>query len=260
MTIIYEVNLEVDADARDAFSQWLPEHVARVLACPGFIEAEIETEERAANLSPAFCVRYRLDSRQALEDYFHSHAERMRQEGLDRFGERFRATRRILKTWPDGPITPEVRIERIAATLTYPLRQAVLRPHQTADHLLYPDDDAPDTGHLGAFLQTELLGIASVYRQSPSGEVDDGLWRLRGMAVRPESQGRGIGSELLQACLDHVAEHAGNALWCNARTSAAGFYRRLGFEAVGDPFELEGLGPHFLMRRVIARESPRTIC
>lgn len=100
MNIIYEVNLEIQPAIREEFSAWLPGHVERMLTLPGFIDAAIETEERAADALPVFCVRYRLESRQALEDYFENHAADMRREGIDRFGERFRATRRILAVQP----------------------------------------------------------------------------------------------------------------------------------------------------------------
>lgn len=44
-------------------------------------------------------------------------------------------------------------------------------------------------------------------------------------------------------------ERGGTQLWCNARSTAAGFYRALGFEAKGEEFELPGIGAHSLMWR-----------
>jgi hypothetical protein len=43
-----------------------------------------------------FTVQYKLASRAALDDYIKNHSPKMRQEGLDRFGTKFSATRRIL--------------------------------------------------------------------------------------------------------------------------------------------------------------------
>ena len=40
-------------------------------------------------------------------------------------------------------------------------------------------------------------------------------------------------------------------VWCNARTSAKGFYETMDFESLGDTFEIEGVGPHILMSRKI---------
>jgi hypothetical protein len=41
-------------------------------------------------------VRYRLRDRAALDDYLRDHAPRMRAEGLARFGDAFRAQRRVM--------------------------------------------------------------------------------------------------------------------------------------------------------------------
>ncbi len=96
MALIYEVNLAVDPEIEQAFSRWLPGHVTRVLALPGFIDAVIEAEQRQDDQPSAFCVRYRLESAEALEQYLKTHAATMRQEGIDQFGDRFRASRRVL--------------------------------------------------------------------------------------------------------------------------------------------------------------------
>jgi len=129
----------------------------------------------------------------------------------------------------------------------------VLRPHQAPEALVYPGDEAVGTLHVGGFLDGEgPIAVASVYREDREASPAGGGWRLRGMAVRPESQGAGHGAALLEACMAHARAHNGVELWCNARTSAAGFYRRLGFTEAGPEFELPGIGPHFLMWRPLA--------
>ncbi len=116
---------------------------------------------------------------------------------------------------------------------------------------MYPGDDAPGAWHVGAYHDGDLLGIASVYIEAPAGETDPCAYRLRGMAVLPRAQGQGYGRALVQACLRHVRAHGGNLLWCNGRVSVLGFYRALGFEPVGEPFDLPFSGAHFrLVRRV----------
>ena len=42
-------------------------------------------------------MRYHLESREALEQYLRDHAPRLRADGIARFGERFRATRRVME-------------------------------------------------------------------------------------------------------------------------------------------------------------------
>jgi predicted GNAT family N-acyltransferase len=36
-------------------------------------------------------------------------------------------------------------------------------------------------------------------------------------------------------------------LWCNAREKAVKFYQNNGFEIIGEPFEIEKVGTHYVM-------------
>lgn len=96
MTVIYEVNLRIAAPVAEPFADWLPAHVAEMLALPGFMDAVIAREETDDEEATAWSVRYRLEDRQALDDYLAEHSERMRADGLARFGEHMQASRRIL--------------------------------------------------------------------------------------------------------------------------------------------------------------------
>lgn len=120
----------------------------------------------------------------------------------------------------------------------------------------YPGDDDADTLHLGVYTANRLVGVASLYREPPPDALrTTTAWRLRGMAVDSSLQGSGYGAALLKACLAHAASQGGTQVWCNARTTAAGFYRSLGFSPKGDPFELPGIGLHHFMWRAL--ESSR---
>jgi predicted GNAT family N-acyltransferase len=144
---------------------------------------------------------------------------------------------------------PSVR--PIEAEQTRILRQRILRPHKQTYELVYPGDDAPDSLHVGAFEEDELVGVASVMREQRSGEDDPGAWRIRGMATIPEVRGHGHGGALLERCLVHVAAHGGTLAWCTARVTAMAFYRHFGFEAQGEPFEVPVIGTHYVMTRLI---------
>ena len=104
--LIYEVNLAVEAEIAAAFEAWLPGHVAELLALPGFLGAEIfRVDDPTPPVNEvALVVRYRLDDRAALDDYLRNHAVRLRTDGLNRFGGRFRASRRVLA--PMDPVSP----------------------------------------------------------------------------------------------------------------------------------------------------------
>jgi GNAT superfamily N-acetyltransferase len=114
------------------------------------------------------------------------------------------------------------------------------------ESLVYKGDDAPDSLHVGAFLDGELVGIASVSFEPH--ETEPHAWRLRGMATQDRVRGLGAGRALIEACTAHVLGHNGRLLWCHGRTSAWGFYRAMGFEKYGDEFESDaGTGAHYVM-------------
>lgn len=96
--IVYEVNLSVDWAIADAYRVWLAGHVEAMLALPGFVGAERYDvlQSPAAAERAEFCVHYRLRDAAALDAYLEQHAARMRAEAIERFGERFSATRRVL--------------------------------------------------------------------------------------------------------------------------------------------------------------------
>lgn len=147
--------------------------------------------------------------------------------------------------------SPAFHIRPIAAAEARPLRHAVLRPNQPFDATRYPLDAQPESGHFGAFVEDQLVGVASVYHEAQPGEDAPHAWRLRGMATLPQERDQGIGSALMQACLDHVRTEGGTTLWFNARTTAAGFYKRFGFAIQGEVFDLPGIGPHVVMTRPV---------
>jgi predicted GNAT family N-acyltransferase len=71
------------------------------------------------------------------------------------------------------------------------------------------------------------------------------------MATDEARRGTGIGAGLLAAVLDHVADHDGELVWCNARTPASRFYERAGFAVHGDEWVDPEIGPHVAMWRDI---------
>lgn len=143
-----------------------------------------------------------------------------------------------------------VLIRPVPAAEVRPLRQLVLRPGRPPGDSVYPGDNDEGTVHLAAFDGGRVAGIASLYREARPGQAVG--WRLRGMATDPDRRGRGYGAALLAACEDHVATHGGGELWCNARVGALGFYRQAGFETVGDEFEVAGIGPHYVMTKLVS--------
>lgn len=140
-----------------------------------------------------------------------------------------------------------MRVQRVAPEVVRPLRQRVLRPHQTVAEQVFAGDDDPRAAHFAAYAgadaDSEVIGIASI---TPEG--GPGAFRVRGMATDPEhGRGTGVGGALLMACLDHARAEGATRVWCNARTPARGFYERYGFVTEGEEFELPEIGPHHVM-------------
>ena len=146
-------------------------------------------------------------------------------------------------------------IHSVSAANTRPLRHAILRPNQPIDACVYPGDDAPDSFHLGIRDErSNLIAVASFYREpTPDDPGTNPQLRIRGMAVLPEHRGKGLGRSLVDAGLAIARDQSPppTLVWCNARTTAAGYYAKLGFAPRGDEFEIEGIGPHFVMVRPI---------
>jgi predicted GNAT family N-acyltransferase len=145
-----------------------------------------------------------------------------------------------------------LRVEPVPAEVTLPLRQRVLRPHQTIEQVRLPGDDDRDTRHFAALDEAgAVVGVASV-RREPAPWGPDG-WRLRGMATAEQWRGRGVGANVLAAVFDHVAARGGGLVWCNARVPALRFYERAGFVVRGEPWDEPDIGPHVRMWREVGR-------
>ena len=153
-----------------------------------------------------------------------------------------------------------ITVDKVPAWTTWPLRQEVLRPGRAVRDCIYPGEDDPRAAH-GAALRRgpaeaggdlTVLAVGVVMPQAPPWDpgVDDG-WRLRGMATRAGSRGRGLGRQVLDLLIDHVSDEGGGLLWCNARTPALALYQRAQFVSRGEVFEIPEIGPHLVMWRIV---------
>ena len=100
--VVYEVNITVSADLHDEYLAWLEQHIEEMLGLPGFEQAVVlENLDHDDPQSYRCTVHYVLRSKEDLQAYFDNHAERMRGQGIERFGDSMSATRRILTTTDD---------------------------------------------------------------------------------------------------------------------------------------------------------------
>lgn len=93
----------------------------------------------------------------------------------------------------------------------------------------------------------ELLGSARLL--PPAGEE---VRQVRQVVVAPDAQGMGVGRLLMTEIERIAAEQGADELWLNARHTAYGFYRALGWEFDGPEFvsELTGIPHRRMFRRL----------
>jgi ribosomal protein S18 acetylase RimI-like enzyme len=132
--------------------------------------------------------------------------------------------------------SPEYRAERL-------LREEVLR--KPLGLTLGEDDVAADEDqmHFGLFAPGNAL-VACVV----AVEISPTESRLRQMAVSPARQRTGLGERLMEGVERILKARGVERIVLNARTSAAGFYEKLGYRAVGREFVQLTL-PHVKMSK-----------
>ncbi len=145
-----------------------------------------------------------------------------------------------------------VSVEQVDPYATVWLRQRVLRPHQTYDEVL-AETDVPELFAIGVLVERALVACVVAHPEPFPGDPQaSDPWRLRGMATDPAHRGQGHGAAVLSRMLDELQLRGAGLVWCNARTPAAGLYRREGFVTAGEPWDDPAIGPHVRMWRALS--------
>lgn len=142
-------------------------------------------------------------------------------------------------------------IDYISTEEALDLRNRVLRNNAGLDKCVFPTDELDGNFHLGRFVDHKIVSIATFYPEDDE-QHGSGGFRLRGMATDPEFSGKGYGSDLINFAINELRSANASYIWCHARSSAIGFYEKLGFEVVSEEFEVKGIGPHFKMIKNIS--------
>ena len=147
-----------------------------------------------------------------------------------------------------------MRVAEIPAEATHELRRRVLRRGRREVEVRFAGDDAAGTLHL-AVLDDDgrPLAVATASPQACERRAGRTAWKVRGMAVKPERQGEGLGGRLLEE-IEARATGAGiEVLWADGRDSALGFYRRRGWVVEGESYltPATGLAHHTIIRDVL---------
>lgn len=137
---------------------------------------------------------------------------------------------------------------------TLPLRSEVLRKGLAPSECYMPEDQNPDTFHLGYFTDEKSdkpVCILSCQKES-HGKLPGIGYRLRGMATDPAHTRKGYAKALIEELQTQLKnEREADYLWFNAREIAFPFYEALGFEFMSDMFEIAGIGPHKEMFKML---------
>ncbi|MFI9308199.1 GNAT family N-acetyltransferase [Streptomyces triculaminicus] len=139
-----------------------------------------------------------------------------------------------------------IRTALVPVAEVFALRHAVLRPGLPAGAAAFPEDAAPGTFHVAAYDERGAVRGCVTFLPEPLPGTGEPAYRFRGMAGDPAVRGLGYGVAVLRAGLAEAASRGAGLVWCNGRTGARGFYERHGFEARGEEFTVEGVGPHFV--------------
>lgn len=122
-------------------------------------------------------------------------------------------------------------VKMIVADDTYQIRHRVLWPNRPISEIKIPEDI--NARHFGAYVDGKLVGVVSLFRE---GET----LQFRKLAVLAEYRGHGIGQKLINSCIIEARNHQVKSLWCDARSSAIEFYKKLGFSVETDVFIKNG--------------------
>ncbi|WP_437918467.1 GNAT family N-acetyltransferase [Sphingobacterium sp. LRF_L2] len=125
-----------------------------------------------------------------------------------------------------------LKIEQVAAPVTWSIRQQVLYPNGSLRDVMIDGDF--EALHFGAYYDNELVGVISLFEE-------DQIFQFRKFAVLQKYQRQGIGRQLLKHLIATARSWGIKRIWCNARREAVGFYRQFGLEISDEPFYKNGI-------------------
>ncbi len=137
-----------------------------------------------------------------------------------------------------------MQVKEVGAEATYDLRARVLRDDGPDAEVRFSCDDDPATIHLAVCDRGRPVAVASLVPAPTELRPGRAGWRLRGMAVEPALQARGLGTLLLDAAVERSRAAGAEVLWAHGRDSALGFYRRRGWSVEGDGYLEVGIPHH----------------
>lgn len=140
------------------------------------------------------------------------------------------------------------QVKTIDSKQTRALRQLVLWPHIASEDLCIIDiDDRADAIHFGTFDDSRIVSVGSFFEISSPKLSIQKQYRLRAMATHPDYRGMNCGKLLLDEAIINLRTMGVEAVWCDARLGAVGFYESIGFEKFDEVYDVPKIGPHKFM-------------
>ena len=87
--IIYEVSINVNLEILKEYTEWLKIHIDQMLAFPGFKSCSL------LNKDNLFRVLYYIESKNDYENYVNKFASKMRNDGIEKFRNKFTIERNL---------------------------------------------------------------------------------------------------------------------------------------------------------------------
>jgi predicted GNAT family N-acyltransferase len=122
-------------------------------------------------------------------------------------------------------------VEQIFPSLTWRIRHLAMYPTHPYEFVKLDNDF--DGIHFGLYHNYELTGVVSLFTQGDIGQ-------FRKLAILPEAQQNGFGSQLMHYLIDFCKIQKLSKIWCNARVNAKDFYTKFGFIETEKTYTADG--------------------
>jgi predicted GNAT family N-acyltransferase len=97
---------------------------------------------------------------------------------------------------------------------------------------------------IGAFKRRQIIGCCVLTPR------EKGTVQLRQMVVRKEYRGKKIGAALIEFAEMIAKENHFSVLMMHARNPVVDFYKKCGYEILGEPFFEVGIGHHKMQKQL----------
>ena len=120
-----------------------------------------------------------------------------------------------------------MKICRVPPEVVWPVRHEVMYPQLNVEDIKLESDSS--STHLALIKDQKVISVVSLVSEGNA-------LQFRKFATLETYQRKGYGSKLLKHLIDFAKTEGYRLVWCNARTSAASFYKRFGFKETETTF------------------------